>query len=466
MAHSDQVTRDINYSAIAFWSFTLSVVLLPIGLGGDRVVPLGLAQAGLAVSALCLMQSPQLLKSTPFFPRLRWALGLLAAVLVWCLVQTLSFVPMNWMHPMWQETAVVLNGPVVGSISIVPEDALKGLMRLITYIVGGLLAYILAQDPKRAKQLIRAFWITGVIICLYGLIIQVFGLQQILWFKKWTYQDDLTATFVNRNHFAIYCGMVLTTGLALLMQSWREMIRKCKPHQRVASIKQWGLNQAMPQVILLVLIFDCLVLSHSRAGLTWSLGGMAGYLFFYQLYQRSWLKAMTVLLISGVLLVVALCIAMQVSDRFATLFDDYSSQTRGQVYSLTWRMFTDNPWLGYGLDGFEPEFRLYQHGMYETFNHAHSDVLESLLDLGAVAGLALWGAIALFLSGLWHGVRNRRQNGLFPVLALASSIMVLGHSTVDFDLQIPGVALTWAVLLGVGLAQSWPRVEKKTSTLA
>ena len=71
------------------------------------------------------------------------------------------------------------------------------------------------------------------------------------------------------------------------------------------------------------------------------------------------------------------------------------------------------------------------------------------------------------LSGLWHGVRAAaaRTASIRP-LALAVSLMVLGHGTVDFDLQIPGIALTWAALLGTGLAQSWPQAEKNPSSLA
>jgi hypothetical protein len=38
---------------------------------------------------------------------------------------------------------------------------------------------------------------------------------------------------------------------------------------------------------------------------------------------------------------------------------------------------------------------------------------------------------------------------------------VLCHATVDFSLQIPGVVMPWAMLLGLGLAQSWRQEEKE-----
>jgi O-antigen ligase len=456
----------IDFSPYAFWSFTLSIVLLPIGLGGDRPIPLGLAQAGLAFSSIFIALSPALLRTLPFFARLRWAFALLAAVFAWALIQTQAIVPESWAHPLWQEAAAVLKKPLPASISIVPEDGLKGLMRLLTYCTAGLLAYVLAQNAKRAQQFVTALWISGTVICLYGLLMQLTGLQQILWFDKWAYLNDVTGTFVNRNHFAIYAGIVLTAGIALMMQSWRESLRTCKPHQRVAVIREWLLRQGMPRLILSILTLVSIALSHSRAGLVWSLIGLGSYLFFYHIYLRSWRRAFLAGFMIAVVLILSIGIAFQVSDRFAVLFDDYSSQERSQVYELSWRALADNPWLGYGLNGFEPEYRLYQHNMYEEFNHAHSDVLESLLDLGLIGGLTLWAAIAVLLSGLWHGIRSRRQHGLFPTLALAASLMVLGHAMVDFDLQIPGVAMTWTALLGVGLAQSWRQTEKKSTALA
>src|ERR1700743_3953185 len=102
--------------------------------------------------------------------------------------------------------------------------------------------------------------------------------------------------------------------------------------------------------------------------------------------------------------------------------------------------------------------------MLEEFNHAQSDILESLIDLVIPVGLMLWAAVGMVCHSLWHGIVHRRQNGLYPTLALAVTIMALGHALVDFDLQIPGVAMTWTALLGTGLSQSWSRSKMNAST--
>ncbi len=454
----------LNISSVAFWCFAFSVAFVPVGLGGNRAVPLGIAQTGFAASCLLLAFSGDMWSKVRFFTRVRWIMGLLALVVLWAVFQIQPVVPVGWAHPLWQETAAVVKSAVQGSISVSPEDGLKGLTRLLTYIAVGLLAYVLAQDTRRARQLLELLWLSGSIICVYGLILHIVGLQRILWLEKWAYKDDLTATFVNHNHFAIYAGMVLITGAALFQYSLREALRAAKPHERVECVRNWLVRRGLLSAFLLAVVMVSIVLSHSRAGLAMSLAGLGAYFFFYQLYRRNWRAALLIALGTVVVIGAAAAVAVATSERFANLFTDYSSRDRMTVYRLGWRALLDNPWLGYGLNGFEPEFRLYQQNMVMEFNHAHNDWLESLMDLGIPGGLALWAALALVMSGLVHGLRRRRRDGMFPALALAAGLMVLGHALVDFSLQVPGVAVTWAMLLGTGLAQSWGQSERQKNS--
>ncbi|MDX2028943.1 MAG: O-antigen ligase family protein [Alphaproteobacteria bacterium] len=458
MAH----TNRLNFTDYAFWCFALSVALLPIGLGGNRPIPMGLAQAGLAASCLLLLSSPGVWSQVHFFPRIRWALGLFGVVLLWAFFQTMPFVPGSWVHPLWHEAATVLGTSIHGAIAVTPEDSLQGITGLMTYIAAGLLGYILGQDAGRAQSLIKTLWLSGTVICAYGLLVYITGMDKILWFDKWAYQGDLTATFVNRNHFALYAGMVLVCGASLFFRSWQQKVQRQKPHKRIALLREWLVKEGFFQVFLLFMVFLCIIFSHSRAGLLLAVFGVGAYFFFYQIYLKAWKRMVIMGLVALGLLIVASVIAMQLSERFSVLFNDSSSLDRLKVYKMVWRALLDNPWLGYGLNGFEAEYRLYQHNMLMGFKRAHSDVLESLLDLGVPFGLLLWVAIGLLLSVLGHGVMRRRQNGIFSVLALTTSCMVLLHACVDFSLQIPGVAMVWAALLGTGLAQSWTQSDRQT----
>jgi O-antigen ligase len=448
---------------LSFWLLALSVALLPIGLGGNRPIPFGLAQLGLAASGFLLLLDKRIWKETFFSRRIRLSLVLFFAVFTWAWLQTQSFMPAGWAHPLWQEAAGVLKKPVAASIAISPEDSLHALTRLITYLACGLLAYILGQNPGRAKQLLEILWLSAGAVCVYGLAVYLLGNDSILWFKKWSYEEDLTATFVNRNHFAIYAGMGLVTGAALLMQSWRDDIEKRRKGEVGKAVRSWLGKKGLPRLFLLALMLTCVLLSHSRAGLVLTVLGFGGYLFFHQIYIKSYRWAAAVGVLAVLALILVFVAAGQYSERFATLFSDYSSRDRLRVYEIIWKAVQINPFLGYGLDGFQSIFRLYQPGMVMEFNRGHSDILESLLDLGIVGGLVLWAAVVLLITGLFHGIFRRRRYGLFPALGLAISAMAILHGAVDFSLQIPGVVFMWATLMGTGLAQSWRENEKETA---
>ena len=53
----------------------------------------------------------------------------------------------------------------------------------------------------------------------------------------------------------------------------------------------------------------------------------------------------------------------------------------------------------------------------------------------------------------------RRRNRIYPVAALGATAVIAFHSAFDFSLQIPAIALTYAVILGLGVSQSFATRE-------
>lgn len=440
--------KSLSLSDAAFACFILSITLLPIGFGGNRDLPFGLAQCGLGLSALLLLKEQQILCACFWPKRIQWALGLFGVVALWGLLQTQSFMPGEWHHPLWWEAEKILHKPLSGSIALWHDEAFYNFNRLITYITAGILAYIFAQDHNRARLMVQALWYSGIAICIYGYI-SLTTSDTVLWQAKTQYQGDFTASFINKNHYAIYAAMVMLCGTALLYQSWRDGKK----------------SKAFIPLLLIASVFVSIVLSHSRAGLMLSIVGLSLFFFCYQLYKKRWNIAGQIVIASILIISATAWIAGQHSDHFAQLFTDQSSGVRLAAYQLCLQAIADNPWFGYGLGSFQAVFRMYNQAISIAFNHAHSDILESLVDLGLPAGLLLWAAILLLISGLIRGLFKRRRYGIFPALAIASTIMVLSHSAVDFSLQIPGVAMPFAMLLGMGLAQSWG-LSKKTNAYA
>ena len=101
------------------------------------------------------------------------------------------------------------------------------------------------------------------------------------------------------------------------------------------------------------------------------------------------------------------------------------------------------PLLGHGFGAFQRYYPLFSDGSVPgDVDEAHNDVLETLADLGLLAGLAFIAAPALLAGMCLAGCLRRRRDRVFPAIGFAASIAVGAHAFVDFSLQIPAVAVT------------------------
>jgi len=83
----------------------------------------------------------------------------------------------------------------------------------------------------------------------------------------------------------------------------------------------------------------------------------------------------------------------------------------------------------------------------------------SVFELGVPAALALFLALGGLAVTCWRGVARRHRDWVFPATGAAASVLVGLHATVDFSLQLPAVAILYATIMGVGVAQSYSSVD-------
>ena len=85
---------------------------------------------------------------------------------------------------------------------------------------------------------------------------------------------------------------------------------------------------------------------------------------------------------------------------------------------------------------------------------AHNSYLEALQGLGLIFGTLLIAAVMMLAVKCLKGATTRHAH-LTPLRVAAGVCLLIGlHSLVDFSLQIQAVALTFAAILGAGVAQS------------
>ena len=125
------------------------------------------------------------------------------------------------------------------------------------------------------------------------------------------------------------------------------------------------------------------------------------------------------------------------------------------VFANINRAIGDNPVLGFGYGTFADSFRLYdQNEAAVHYDRAHNTWLENAFELGVPAALLLYASLAGVALTCWRGVKRRRRDWVYPAVGVGATILVGVHALVDFSLQLPAVAMLYALVMGMACAQS------------
>lgn len=376
--------------------------------------------------------------------------------LLWVVVQTFPGVPPALSNPLWMEAGLALGLPEgQGHISLDPGRSWTGLMLLLSYGAVFFLAAQLSRDRSRKAVVFLA--IAGLIYALYGLVLWFLGSETILWMDKWAYGQELTSTFVNRNAYAAYAGIGLICCMALAVDA-------ANGGGRLRDRVERMLVKTIPWLLGGLVLGMALVLTQSRAGLLLTVLGLVvlgiGLRVAGVIRNRTALVSMLVL---SILLLLILFLGGE--GTLGRLADaGMTDETRLLLYRSTFAAFLDAPLIGQGLGSFPGIFPIYRDPgltIPERFDHAHSLHLEMLMELGLPATLLLYLSVLTILVRCIIGIVRRRRHQIYPAIALAVTTLLLAHGIVDFSLQMPAVAVTYAFLLGLGFAQSFPSNEKR-----
>jgi O-antigen ligase len=130
---------------------------------------------------------------------------------------------------------------------------------------------------------------------------------------------------------------------------------------------------------------------------------------------------------------------------------------RGELWNAAWRMWRDRPLLGVGGGNFELELPRY--GVFGVRTHANSWYLQSLAEGGLVLFAATLALVAATVIAFARQTTTRLRGGSPWILAaLAATIALALHQTVDYLVFYPKVGAAWWLLVGIGAAALAARV--------
>ncbi|MGA6925622.1 MAG: O-antigen ligase family protein [Desulfosarcina sp.] len=327
----------------------------------------------------------------------------------------------------------------------------------------------LCADRATLKRLVFVMIGIGLLEAAYGLIQSLVPSLGVLWVDYiLEYVGTARGTFINRNSFAAFIGMIWPMALAVTL-AMTDRARSLRD-----ALGSDHLNRQAIMALGLIVLLLALIFTRSRGGI---LSGLAGFLAFSILVrpgmknrtrQTRWLLGG----IAALLLVYTAAIGVEpILVRFLKIADD--SGSRVDIWRDSWQLVKDHP-PGIGLRNYEDVFQVYNRSLAtdKTVVHAHNDYLQVLAETGWIGFSSIVGAFFIFLVSAFRRIRRLdfHRDPLRPYLAVGAFsglVSISVHSLFDFNLQIPANCVYFVVLLAIlsacTPAQKTIDVEHRTS---
>ena len=391
----------------------------------------------------------------------RTALAVLLLVVAYLVLQSVHLPGDRLAHSIWK----TVRGPLGiegGTISVNPAGTLASIPLIVHPFLIFMGALVLHQTNEAAVGFFRQVSFIGAGLAVFGLAQHFLFPGKLLLGEKLHYLDSVTGTFVNRNSAATLFGVAAILLAAILIRQFNEMRTQHSLEEGAPEIrqKQWRLLLAYLGLFALVLL--AAFLTKSRGGLISTfppLMFLAGW-FGYSLLPEGASRGMRVGLAIAAVAAVALLVSVLGAHSLFRLVQGGAEDDRWCIYQSAITAIRDNPWLGTGFGTFEQVFPVYRNpecGISGLWDRAHNSFLEGYLGMGFPFAIVLLFILGYLVTVFLTGYRTRRRYRIVPLAGLATLLLVLLHSAVDFSMQIPGVSAYVAAALAASIAISLAR---------
>ncbi len=283
------------------------------------------------------------------------------------------------------------------ALSVSPHATRRAAVRLLALLVVFLAVRNVIASPASLWRLSVAGILVGTALSLLA-IIQVFtSPPNVIYWSIQTESNCVFGPFISRNHFPDYANFCFGLGAGLLLSRFTGQARRDRSgkHERRTPANSFPLMELLQEPAALwiagalILIGTGIVFSASRGGALAFLGGAA--LTLTLLFRRSarFLHLGTALaIVVGSVALLAWFGLERVQSRLGTLVDGEAlKDERIILLSRTLPLVRDFPILGTGfgsLDYVEPMYREDAADAGWSYQHAHNEYLEALIEGGVV----------------------------------------------------------------------------------
>jgi O-antigen ligase len=368
------------------------------------------------------------------------------------------------------ERSLVMGDPVAWLPSAaLPRSAATELWLFNVLVLSACNLFLVLPGRRFVRAVLLGVSANGVALAVFGTFQKLVGASG-LWFGAVPSPNKrFFATFIYHNHWGAFTLLNTAVCLALVFHAYRRAIGRDVWHSPVF----------MGAVVTLLLAAS-VPLSSSRS-CTLLIGllllGALGHFLLRVVRQRRESGDTTWLPVAGIILSATLAVGgmgylarkafgerlQQTSEQLAPDAREVTFGSRLTLYKDTWRMASERPWFGWGLESYAHVFRVFNTQRTTEvvfwipfYAEAHSDWLQSLAETGIV-GTALLGC--LLLRPLW-AIPWRRVDSEVPRYLLLGNVIILLYAWVEFPFANPAVMLTFWTLFWCALR--YARLEEES----
>lgn len=335
-------------------------------------------------------------------------------------------------------------------ISIAPDQTLDAIRLILAEVALFAATLRLAQSRARRR--------------LLGVAVVTAALAQIAMFAPSQIGvERLRGAFPNANSFAGYLEIALAVAFGAL---WTEVLVGAD-RERAGTERAERLERRLMPIAWRILAFSCvaigIALTQSRGAIVAASLTTLVLLALGVSHPRARSRGAR----AGVLAVaVSLACVAAVAGRVPLLrflssdSRDLHGGTRLEIWKASLEAWSQFPILGSGLGSFADAFRRVQpRGLNAVLEQAHSDPLQ-LLVTGGVVGLALGAVVyvslfAILVRGWW--LQAHREESAVTLAGIGALLSLALHGLIEFNMSIPAIPLTLAVVLGLSIASARAR---------
>lgn len=356
-----------------------------------------------------------------------------------------------------QVLALFNRPPVPPRISIAPPETKSTILLTLAYAAAFTSALLLVTTRPRRRTLIAVF-LGSVILHLTGAVV-MYGLN-----------ERVHGAFVNPNHFAGYLEIAIAAAFGIV---WTEVLINSERARGVRHRGERLEKRLMPfvwRIVLWCTVAVGIALTRSRGAML-SVALTTFVLLTLGILNRQRRTAAPRYLAIGILAImlaggiaVAMTFGQQTLLRFvATDIKEARNDFRVQVWRASieaWHMF---PHAGSGLGTFREAFRRVQpREITGLVEQAHNDFLQILVTGGWIGAALSTVAFVTLYSMLLRGWRLQvhREESAFILTGIGALLSLTLHGMVDFNMSLPAIPFTLAIVAGASIAAAQYRSER------